>query len=165
MKKYHSHNASEAFLPFLVIIVFILPLKLIYDKCYTYVFIISIILSLLFLVYIIKRTTKNLFDIFFYDDKIEIKYMHIEKTETILYNDLLEYHFIRAKNSYDFIKYTNGEKTFPCLNYENSIDFIKWLKEKNPEIKIVIYPPSSNLEYEFQKEYGFKYRKFHKDTV
>jgi len=51
------------------------------------------------------------------------------------------------------------------LEYKNTIEFIKWLKDKNPNIKINIFPSDSTLEYEFQKETGFKYREFHKDTL
>ena len=52
-----------------------------------------------------------------------------------------------------------------AAEYKNTIEFIKWLKEKNPNIKIDIFPSDSSLEYEFQKETGFKYREFHKDTL
>ena len=35
----------------------------------------------------------------------------------------------------------------------------------HPNIKINIFPSDSTLEYEFQKETGFKYREFHKETL
>ena len=165
MKKYHSHNANEALFPFFIVLLLSFPLFIIYEKCYIYVFIISIIISLIIILYSIKSTIESMYDIFFYEDKIEVKFMYIQKTETILYNDLMEYHFLRSKSSHDYIKYKNGKKSFPILNYDNTIEFIKWLKEKNPEIKIEIYPSDCTLEYEYQKEYGFKYRKFHKDTL
>lgn len=165
MKKYHSHNANESLLPFFLVLLLVFPLFIIYKSCPIYVFIISIIISLILILYSIKSTKASMFDIFFYEDKIEINFMYIQKTETFSYNELLEYHFLRSKSSHDFIKYKNGKKSFSTLNYDNTIDFIKWLKEKNPEIKIVIFPPDSTLEYEYQKEYGFKYRKFHKDTI
>lgn len=144
----------------------ILPLKIIYDNYLQFTFVLSILFALTFLIFIIKKTRESIFDIIFYDDKIEIIYIYTNKIEKLKYSDLLEYHFIRTtKSNTDHIKYISGKKSFPPLEYKNTIEFIKWLKEKNPNIKIDIFPSDSTLEYEFQKENGFKYRKFHKDTL
>lgn len=166
MKKYSSNNSKEALLPLLVIVIMILPLKIIYDECNLFIFVLSILFSLTLLIYVIKKTIESIFEIIFYEDRIEIIYSYIKKIEKLKYSDLLEYHFIRtSKSNTDHIKYISGKKSFASLEYKNTIEFIKWLKEKNPNIKIDIFPSDSSLEYEFQKETGFKYREFHKDTL
>ena len=166
MKKYSSNNSKEVLLPLLVIVIMILPLKIIYDECNLFIFVLSILFSLTFLIYIIKKTRESIFEIVFYDNQIEIIYSYIKKVEKLKYSDLLEYHFIRtSKSNTDHIIYISGKKSFSSLEYKNTIEFIKWLKEKNPNIKINIFPSDSTLEYEFQKETGFKYREFHKDTL
>ena len=99
MKKYSSNNSKEVLLPLLVIVIMILPLKIIYDECNLFIFVLSILFSLTFLIYIIKKTRESIFEIIFYDDQIEIIYSYIKKVEKLKYSDLLEYHFIRTSKS------------------------------------------------------------------
>ena len=166
MKKYHSQNSLEIFLPFLLLLILIVVLKIIYVKYNLFVFVSSLLFSLAVLIYTIIKTRASIFDIYFFDDKIEIKYLYINKIETLKYSDISEYHFIRTnKSKTDHIKYASGKKSFTSVENNNTIEYIKWLKEKNPNIKIVISTTDSTLEYEYQKEFGSKFRKFHKDSL
>jgi len=63
MKKYSSNNSKEVLLPLLVIVIMILPLKIIYDECNLFIFVLSILFSLTFLIYIIKKTRESIFEI------------------------------------------------------------------------------------------------------
>lgn len=166
MKKYHSQNSLEIFLPFLLVLILMVILKIIYVKYNLFVFVTSLLFSLAILIYSIIKTRASVFDIYLLDDKIEIKYSYSNKIETLSYSEILEYHFIRTnKSNTDCIKYSYGKKSFPSVENKNTIEYIKWLKEKNPEIKIVIFPSDATLEYEYQKEFEFKFRKFHKDSL
>ena len=123
MKKYSSNNSKEVLLPLLVIVIMILPLKIIYDECNLFIFVLSILFSLTFLIYIIKKTRESIFEIVFYDNQIEIIYSYIKKVEKLKYSDLLEYHFIRSsKSNTDHIIYISGKNHFLHWNIKTQLN-------------------------------------------
>jgi hypothetical protein len=44
------------------------------------------------------------------------------------------------------------------------INFLKWIREKNSNIEFDAYPPDEHMEFKIQETFGFKYRKFLKDS-
>lgn len=110
---------------------------------------------------------KEMFDIFFNEDEIEIKYVLGKKVRIIRYQDVLTYTFIEtSKNTNNSFELNNEKFVFNrVVNREQFIEFYNFLKSKNKKIDIKIWPLSSDLEFLRQKEFGCNYRKFIKEAL
>ena len=133
----------------------------------------GIIVGFFSLAIIIKRLIEKLVQIEFNEKHIIIEYKYPRKIEKIDYSKVIGLNHFQGSRTptKNILRYEldNGKdqkvKFYSIALYENYIDFIKWLKKKNDKIEFKIFPPDSNLEFEYQKEFGFKYRKFLKKTL
>ncbi len=174
MKTYRSNSINyenNKLQTIIIAIIFCVFIALInYNLIFTFLSIISIFFLTL---YSIINDKKKYLEIYFEDDEVIIEYPNIQKTIKIKYTDLKKLTYINPRkslNKYNSLKYIeNGNiKKITFLSVaenEMYIDFLKWLNNKNSEIKFDAYPPDENMEYKIQENFGFKYRKFIKETL
>ncbi|WP_428741198.1 hypothetical protein [Tenacibaculum sp.] len=162
----YSSNSQQKYDDFTIIIL-ILTLINISLFCYKisfFLIIISIILSIFFGILAFNKLYRQAFKISFFEDKIEVKYDNIIKTETFSYSDILAYKYSAPYSSKtphsNYLILKNYKFRFtPIARNEGFIVFCKWLKAKNESIKIEIVPSDNYLNHLYQEEFGFNYRK------
>lgn len=115
---------------------------------------------------------KRFFEIEFDANEIKIAYVHLNKSFVIGYDSIIQIRFEHLRKAGDFNKITyledGKEKKISFITVasgEAYIDFLKWIKEKNDKILFDAYPPDEEMEFQIQSNFGFKYRKIHKDTI
>ncbi|MEL4307335.1 hypothetical protein [Joostella sp. CR20] len=115
---------------------------------------------------------KNTFEIAFEEGEIVKNYTFIHKKVRINYKNLLAIEYIDFPKSsvMNKVKYKskNRVKTISFVAFAHSddyLEFIKWLKSKNENIELKVSPSDHIMNYKIQEIYGFKYRKFLKDTL
>ena len=165
--KYRSYIYSGIFTPFAILFFLIIPYIItvsLFEKWVSWVF---IAFSLLLFVFSFKWINKQMFDIYFKENVIEIKYVLGKKTQVINYQDVKKYTFIEtSRNSNNSLDTINQHFIFnKVVSHNQFIEFYKFLKSKNENIDIEISPLSSDLEYLRQKEFGLKYRKLLTETL
>lgn len=107
----------------------------------------------------------------FHEEKVFVKYKYKPKIFHIHYISITELEYINVSKSptTNRLKFNIGTKKksikFLTIKNENYIDFTKWLKSKNEKIKFTVYPSDDYMTHRLQEAYGFKYRKFIKDTL
>lgn len=167
MSIYKSHIYSGVWIPFMYLIVFILLYFLSEAFFIKIISWLIIVFGIILFFYSFKWIDKEMFDIYFKEDEIEIKYVYGNKSKNIKYQDLNNFTFIdTAKNSSN--SFTAKDEKFifnRVVGNDQFISFYQFLKSKNENINIEIYPASSHLEYLRQQEFGIKYRKFLKETL
>jgi len=125
--------------------------------------------SLLILFLIVLYLRNIVFDISFNKSEIVVNY-HLKKKKTIFgYSDLIGIKYIGAYKApaMNRIQYKtkNGVKSlkFQTIAFDDQfVEFYKWLKSKNPKIKVSVIPSDHYLN---EKLFGPKYRKYVKETL
>lgn len=165
--RYKSYKYSGIFTPFAIIFFSAIPYIIVISACEEWVSWIVITLALFSFIYSFKWINKEMFDIYFEENQIEIKYVFGNKIQIINYEDILEYSFIdTSRCTNNSLKTKNHHFIFNrVVNNNQFIEFYKFLKSKNENIDIKIFPLSSDLEYLRQKEFGLKYRKLLTETL
>jgi hypothetical protein len=127
--------------------------------------ILIIIASLLLSVWIISNQRKKVFDIIFEEEKIRIEYAHNNNKLEIKYSELLTVEYISTpknptRNKIEFKLYGNIKKLkFQSVAESNEyVEFVKFLKSKNENIKWKVFPSDNIMNHKLQEVYGFKYR-------
>lgn len=166
MKVKYSSSSQQKYNDFIIIVLLLILINgyLFNIKINFYLIILSIILSILFSILAYKKLYKKAFEISFFEDKIEVKYDNIIKTETFNYSDILVYKYSAPYTSKEpesnTITFKNSKFRYaPVAKNENFIIFCRWLKTKNESIKIEIFPSDDYLNHLYQEEFGFNYRK------
>lgn len=165
--KYRSYIHSGVFIPYAVIFFFAIPYLITVSVFEKWVSWIIIAIGLIAFFYSFKWINKEMFDIYFKENEIEIKYVFGDNSQIIDYKDIVKYSFINtSKNTRNSFKTSNQYFVFNRVVSNNKfIEFYKFLKSKNENIKIEIFPLSSDLEYLRQQEFDLKYREFLKETL
>lgn len=167
MMKYKSQIYSGVLTPFAVILVFIIPYLISLGLFVEWVSWVVIGLGILLFIYSFKWINDEMFDIYFDENDIEIKYVFGKKVKIINYQAITKFTFVETyKNS------NNSFRTKDChfifnrvVSHDRFIEFYKFLKSKNENIEIEILPLSSDLEFLRQQEFGLNYRKIIKETI
>ena len=97
--KYRSYIYSGIFTPFAILFFLIIPYIItvsLFEKWVSWVF---IAFSLLLFVFSFKWINKQMFDIYFKENVIEIKYVLGKKTQVINYQDVKKYTFIETSRN------------------------------------------------------------------
>ncbi len=167
MVKYKSHIYSGIGIPFMYLLLsvfFYFIAVAFFAKWFSWM-VIGFGIGLF--VYSFKWINNEMFDIYFKEDEIEIKYVYGKKIQIVNYTDLIEYTFVdTAKNSNNSFRTKYTHFVFNrVVDHDKFIQFYKFLKSKNENLKIEIFPLSSDLEQIRQEEFGLKYRKFLKETL
>lgn len=166
MKAKYSSSSQQKYTDFIGII-FLLALinftLITSESVNSYFLVLSFIISILFSVLAHKKLYKQAFKISFFEDKIEVKYDNIIKTETINYPDIIVYKYSAPYSSktphYNYLILKDYKFRFsPVAKNKDFIMFCKWLKSKNESIKIEISPSDDYLNHLYQEEFGFNYR-------
>jgi hypothetical protein len=167
MVKYKSHIYTGIGIPFITILVSILCYFIAKAFFVDWVSWIVIGFGIGLFIYSFKWLDKEMFDIYFKENEIEIKYVYRKKIQIINYEDLIKYTFIEtSKNSNNSFKTKDNHFIFNrVVGHDCFIEFYKFLKGKNENIEIEILPLSSDLEFLRQQEFGFKYKQFLKETL
>ncbi len=127
-----------------------------------YLFFCGLIISLLLLFLFFTKLNK-LAKVEFYENKISIKHLFPKRVKHIEYSVIKEYQHIQRFNyvSLNAIKYLDSEtsdlKQFNITTVvpnKEYIEFIKWIKPRNNDIKFTFLPPDINLLKEYKKEFG-----------
>ena len=134
--------------------------------------VISLLISIGFVVLIILYQRERTFDIKFSENGIIIEYTFLKKTIQVSYVDLLQIEFISAYRSpnRNRIKFKNGNKIkslrfLTVAQSDHYLEFIKWLKSKNDKLELKVFPSDHIMNHKIQEVYGFKYRKILKKTL
>ncbi|MCH4552381.1 hypothetical protein [Aestuariibaculum lutulentum] len=134
--------------------------------------VISLSVVVLMIVWVVIYSRKKAFNIYFEQEEICIKYTFIDREIKVQYNDLIEVKYISGyrvptKNSIKFIKGSKLQavKFDTVGDDECYLSFVKYLKSKNKNIELKVIPSDHILNYKLQEIYGFKYRKFVKETL
>ncbi len=165
--KYKSQIYSGIWTPFGVILIFIFTYLICLGLFEKWVSWVIIGIGVIAFIYSFKWINKEMYNIYFNENEIEIKYVYGNKIKIIDYQDLIKYSFLETykntNNSFD----TKEEHFFfnRVVGHDRFIEFYKFLKEKNENIEIEILPLSSDLEFLRQQEFGLNYRKILKETV
>ncbi|MCB0372944.1 MAG: hypothetical protein KDD31_08050 [Muricauda sp.] len=129
----------------------------------------AVVFSFLAITLIIMYLRNIVFDIFYNENDVLIDYHLKKKKTTIDYSDLIGIKYIGAhKNpAMNRIKYKTktGIKTkkFQTVAFDDQfVEFVHWIKSKNPKIKISVIPSDHCLN---EKLFGPKYRKYVKETL
>mgnify|MGYP006156349079 FL=1 len=167
MIKYKSYIYSGIGIPFVALLVSILFYFIAIAFFVDWVSWIVISFGIALFVYSFKWINNEMFDIYFKENEIEIKYVYGKKIQIINYQDLIKYTFIEtSKSSNNSFKTKDFHFVFNRVVGNNHfIEFYKFLKSKNENLEIEIFPLSSNLEYLRQQEFGLSYRKILKETL
>ncbi len=167
MIKYKSYIYSGIGIPFVALLVSILFYFIAIAFFVDWVSWIVISFGIVLFVYSFKWIKNEMFDIYFKENEIEIKYVYGKKIQIINYQDLIKYTFIEtSKSSNNSFKTKDFHFVFNRVVSNNQfIEFYKFLKSKNENLEIEIFPLSSNLEYLRQQEFGLSYRKILKETL
>ena len=127
--------------------------------------ILIIIGSVLLGVLIILNQRKKVFDIIFEKEKIRIEYVHNNSKIEIEYSELLTVEYISTpknptRNKIEFKLNGNIKKLkFQSVAESNEyVEFVKFLKSKNENIKWKVFPSDNIMNHKLQEVYGFKYR-------
>ncbi|MEP5254104.1 MAG: hypothetical protein ABJQ39_03515 [Winogradskyella arenosi] len=141
-------------------------LEMLWAKVYCVV--VAIALMALMLVYQRRKT----FEIKFLESEILIDYPYLKTSHKIPYADLLEIQFVSGYREPDTnsIKFRIGSKIkslrfLTVAHADFYIEFIKWLKSKNDNIELKVFPSDHIMNHKIQEVYGFKYRKMVKKTL
>lgn len=170
MTKYHSSSSYFIFEAiFASIILSLIGYSLFSATVSIFLKTITICLTLLILVSIALYLRNIVFSIFFKETEIMIDY-HLKNQKTRLdYSDLVEIKYISVQKAPDmnriYFKTINGSnsKKFQAVAMNDEfVEFYKWLKTKNPKIKVLVTPPDHYLN---EKLFGPKYRKYIKETL
>ncbi|MCL7755136.1 hypothetical protein [Polaribacter sp. Z022] len=127
--------------------------------------ILIIIGSILLSIWLVSYQRKKVFDIIFEKEKIRIEYVYNNKKIEIEYSELLTVEYISApknptRNKIEF-KLNGNIKKLKFLSVADSneyVEFIKFLKSKNQNIKWKVFPSDNIMNHKLQEVYGFKYR-------
>ena len=167
MVKYKSHIYSGVGIPFMYLLLsaFLYFIAVAFFANWVSWMVIGFGIGLF--IYSFKWINNEMFDIYFKEDEIEIKYVYGKKIQIVNYTDLIEYTFTdTAKHSNNSFRTKNTHFVFNrVVDHDKFIQFYKFLKSKNENLKIEIFPLSSDLEQIRQEEFGLKYRKFLKETL
>ncbi|WP_405567468.1 hypothetical protein [Polaribacter sp. Asnod6-C07] len=166
MKKYNSSSSFTFFQSVLASIMIIsMGIGFLYSIDNILVQIITILSSLAVCATILIYQRKNVFEIEFNDELIEIDFFYTNRKIAIEYSELLSIEYIStSKNpTKNKIEYKiNGELKklkFTSVAHSNEyVEFIKFLKSKNDGIKWKVFPSNDIMNHKLQKVYGFKYR-------
>jgi len=167
MVKYKSHIYSGIGIPFMTILgsmlCYFIAIAFFVD-CVSWI---VIVFGIGLFIYSFKWINKEMFDIYFKENEIEIKYVYGNKIQIINYQDLIKYTFVEtSKNSKNSFKTKDFHFIFNrVVDNNHFIEFYKFLKSKNENLEIEIFSLSSNLEYLRQQEFGPNYRKILKQTL
>ncbi|UOY06532.1 hypothetical protein L0P88_21735 [Muricauda sp. SCSIO 64092] len=82
-----------------------------------------------------------------YEDIVALEFISVHRRPTI---NKIKFHFMGKIESIRFRTVAYGPEF---------IDFVKWLKSKNDNIKVSVHPPDDYMNHRLQEEYGFNYRK------
>jgi hypothetical protein len=167
MTKYKSQIYTGIWIPLAVILFFVLPYLISLGLFVQWVSWVVIGFGVIVFIYSFKWIDQEMFDIYFNEKELEIKYVFGKKVKIINYQDIIKFTFVETyKNS------NNSFRTKDChfifnrvVGHERFIEFYKFLMSKNENIEIEILPLSSDLEFLRQQEFGLNYRKILKDTV
>jgi hypothetical protein len=125
-----------------------------------------ILVSILLVIGTILYTRKTTIDIIFLADNIKVNYVFGGREERIKYEDLIQLKYISASRSTttNRIKFKVKDEInslkFRTVAYSNEfINFVKWIKSKNENIEISVFPSDNYMNHLLQEEYGFNYRK------
>ena len=127
--------------------------------------ILIIIGSILLSIWLVSYQRKKVFDIIFEKEKIRIEYVYNNKKIEIEYSELLTVEYISTpknptRNKIEF-KLNGNIKKLKFLSVADSneyVEFIKFLKSKNQNIKWKVFPSDNIMNHKLQEVYGFKYR-------
>lgn len=114
---------------------------------------------------------KGYFEINFTENQVEMEYIKIPKNININYSDIIHLRYTRQKSgSFNIMSYQENGKIkkvvfFTVADHDGYINFLKWMREKNNNIAFDAYPPDGYMEYKIQENFGFKYRKFLKNSL
>jgi hypothetical protein len=125
------------------------------------------------IIYVISNRNLNrkYFEINFTEEQAEINYIKRNENIVICYSDIIQIRYIRYKNrGYNRLTYNHNAKPkkvsfLTVAEGDEYINFLKWFREKNIKTEFDAYPPDENMEYRIQENFGFKYRKFLKETL
>lgn len=173
MTKYSSSSSYSNYEAFFVIIFFFSIGIVIADSLeFILMKIISIGFSLFLAFLVILNQRKKTFDILFLENQINVHYLFLDKKITICYNDIVELTFISVSKSpnrnqikYQFKNKIHSLKFLSVAESDQYIEFIKWIKSKNEKIELKVLPSDHIMNHKIQEVYGFKYRKFLKNTL
>ena len=121
--------------------------------------------SILLSIWLVSYQRKKVFDIIFEKEKIRIEYVYNNKKIEIEYSELLTVEYISTpknptRNKIEF-KLNGNIKKLKFLSVADSneyVEFIKFLKSKNQNIKWKVFPSDNIMNHKLQEVYGFKYR-------
>ena len=167
MKVKYSSSSQQKYKDFIGIVVFLLLINFFFltaNDINLYIFTLSIVISIFFGFIAYKKLYKKAFYVMFYENRIEVKYDNIIKTETINYSDIIVYKYSATYSSKtphsNYLILKDYKFCFsPVAKNKDFIVFCKWLKSKNDSIKIEISPSDNYLNHLYQEEFGFNYRK------
>lgn len=123
----------------------------------------GVFLTTIFVFAIILRLRK-IARVEFNESHILFVYFFPRLEKRISYTSIKEYHYIRGfqLTSLNIIKYhesgTSNQKTLKLTNVVNNnefIDFAKWIKKKNHDIKFKFFPSDSELIDEYKKAFDY----------
>lgn len=170
MNKYHSSSSYFVFEAIFAILI-CLGIGYTFFSANESAFIktIAVAFTLLTISLIILYLRNIVFDIFYNENDVLIDYHLKKKKTTIDYSDLISIKYIGAHRNpaMNRIEYKtkNGVKTkkFQTVAFDDQfVEFVHWLKSKNPKIKISVIPSDHYLN---EKLFGPKYRKYVKETL
>ncbi|WP_431162791.1 hypothetical protein [Flagellimonas beolgyonensis] len=129
----------------------------------------AVLFSILAVVLIVMYLRIIVFDIFFNEEDIFIEYHLKNKKAHLSYSDLTEIKYISAHKApaMNRVKFKTKEgiesKKFLSIALDDEfVEFINWLKSKNPKIKVSVTPSDHYLN---EKLFAPKYRKYVKETL
>lgn len=161
MKKYQTsnslHNSEKLQLLFAVTLTHVFLLIMVgfsvFFKCTT------ITLNFVLAIWLINVYRKNAFELIFSDENILQNFKFISKTNEFSYSDLISVSYKDWTRSPDdnifCLKKLNKVyeiKTDVRLSIEDYLQFIKWLKIKNPNFETFVYPKGSTLHMRLRQE-------------
>ena len=133
---------------------------------------IGLLIVLLYIFLTIKYLNK-LIKVEFKESIIRVQYKFRNKIEEIKYSEIIELKYIEASRTptSNILKYQSKNESIKKLKFYSVVDrtdmmeFVKWIKLKNEKIEFKFSTLDMKLDYEYQKEFGFKYRKVLKKTL
>ncbi|PQJ74161.1 hypothetical protein [Polaribacter gangjinensis] len=166
MKKYSSSSSFaffESILASLMILGIGIFLGISIEKIGIQILI--IIGSILLSIWLVLYQRKKVFEIIFEKEKIRIEYVYNSNKIEIDYAELLTVEYISTtknptRNKIEF-KLNGSIKKLKFLSVADSneyVEFIKFLKSKNENIKWKVFPSDNIMNHKLQEVYGFNYR-------
>jgi len=101
----------------------------------------------------------------FFEDHLSIKYDFQPKEFTVKYTNISEirYYSVHKGTDSNRIYFTSSPlkkiRIETVAHGDDFVEFIKWIKSKNENIEVAVYPSDHILNHKLQEVYGFKYRK------